>query len=544
MLRITVHDDTDAWRLQLEGKLAAALVAEAQTTWASRTARKRIVVDLTGVTVVDDAGCKLLEEMNQAGAQFVAGGVEMKALVSEIKGESKGKWSCKKACHLVGVLALVMWVQSVAVKAQGISATAQGSPSATVRLTLKDAVALALRQNPEVAIANLNLVERGENRKIARSALLPQATAEAAQQVNRENVASLFGESVPGFPGHTGPFWTTRAGGTVSAPLLDLTLWRRWQAARESVHTADMQRITARELNAQLVVSQYLGSLRTTADVKAAESRRDLAKALFDLATDLQKSGVGTGIDTLRANVQYQNERQRYSEAETQRKIELYGLGRLLNLDPSQNVELADASSFFETPAVNQDASLTQAYEARPEMKTVLSEMRANEFQKRAARSERLPRVSAEGGWSLFGLGPSNMIPVYEFGATVQVPLFTGGRIGAEEATADIELKKLQQTERDLRNQIAVEVKSAVAQLDAARVEVEAANLGVNLAQESVRQAQDRFRAGVANNIEVITAQDELARANDNQITALYRYNQSRADLARATGRMEALYAQ
>ncbi len=86
-------------------------------------------------------------------------------------------------------------------------------------------------------------------------------------------------------------------------------------------------------------------------------------------------------------------------------------------------------------------------------------------------------------------------------------------------------------------------MKSAVAQIEAARTEVDAANLGVNFAAESVRQARDRFRAGVANNIEVITAQDGLARANDNQITALYRYNQSRADLARATGKMEELYA-
>ena len=58
-----------------------------------------------------------------------------------------------------------------------------------------------------------------------------------------------------------------------------------------------------------------------------------------------------------------------------------------------------------------------------------------------------------------------------------------------------------------------------------------------------VEQARDRFQAGVANNIEVITAQDELSRANDNQIGALYRYNQSRADLARSVGQMEALYA-
>ena len=63
--------------------------------------------------------------------------------------------------------------------------------------------------------------------------------------------------------------------------------------------------------------------------------------------------------------------------------------------------------------------------------------------------------------------------------------------------------------------------RSAAALIGAARVEVDAANLGVNLAQEAVTQAQDRFRAGVANNIEVISAQDQLARANDNQISAL-----------------------
>jgi outer membrane protein len=77
----------------------------------------------------------------------------------------------------------------------------------------------------------------------------------------------------------------------------------------------------------------------------------------------------------------------------------------------------------------------------------------------------------------------------------------------------------------------------------AARSEVDVANQAVGLANEEVTQARDRFQAGVANNIEVISAQDALARANDNQIVALYRYNQARADLARATGQMEAVYA-
>ena len=47
----------------------------------------------------------------------------------------------------------------------------------------------------------------------------------------------------------------------------------------------------------------------------------------------------------------------------------------------------------------------------------------------------------------------------------------------------------------------------------------------------------------MSNNVEVTTAQDALARANDNQIEALYRYNQARADLARAIGQIEDLYA-
>ena len=106
-----------------------------------------------------------------------------------------------------------------------------------------------------------------------------------------------------------------------------------------------------------------------------------------------------------------------------------------------------------------------------------------------------------------------------------------------------LEVKKLEQQRQEQANQIALDVKTAAAQLESARNEVQVANLGVQLAQEEVIQARDRFQAGVANNIEVISAQDSLSRANDNQIQALSRYNQARADLARATGQMQNLYS-
>jgi outer membrane protein TolC len=291
------------------------------------------------------------------------------------------------------------------------------------------------------------------------------------------------------------------------------------------------------------VVSQYLGSLRSSADVSAAQSRVELAKALFDQASDMQRNGVGTAIDTLRSNVQYQNEQQRLIEARTALETSLFALARLLNIDPHQPVELSDLSEFFHTPAFSADETMERAFAERPEMKSLASQIRAAELEKRAAQDTRLPRLELNGQWSEEGLSPASAIPAYNFAVGLNVPLYTGGRIRAEIATADLNVKKLAQQQADLRNQIAQEVKTATAQLDAAKTEVDVANLGVDLARQEVTQARDRFQAGVANNIEVITAQDELARANDNQIAALYRYNQARADLAHATGQMESLYA-
>jgi hypothetical protein len=112
------------------------------------------------------------------------------------------------------------------------------------------------------------------------------------------------------------------------------------------------------------------------------------------------------------------------------------------------------------------------------------------------------------------------------------VLFYTGGSLEMDE-----------QQKADLRNQIALEVKTALINLGSARNEVQVTNSSVQLSNEEVDQARDRFRAGVANNIEVIQAQDSLARANDNQIAALYRFNQARADLARSIGQMEKIYA-
>jgi outer membrane protein TolC len=421
--------------------------------------------------------------------------------------------------------------------------SARGQDINPLKLTLKEAVQLALKQNPQVQVANLNLAQSVQDRNIARAGLLPQAGFETLDRAVRFNIYAEFGSRFPGIPEHAGPFQFFQAGPNFSMPVFDLTLWRRWQSAHQGIRASEAQETGVREQTALLVVSQYLGALRAGAAVVAARSRVDLAQALYDQAFDLQKNGVGTGLDTLRANVELQNEKQRLIEAQTQEEVALYGLVRLLNLDPHQKVELADKPSFFQTPEFEASQSLEQAFITRPEMKALEAQERIALLGKKTASESRLPSINFSGNWAYQGLSLPSAIPSYIFQVSLDVPLFTSGRIHAQIARSDLEIKKVAQERADLRDQIGLEVKTAVVQLQSARHEVDVANLGVKLAQEEVAQARDRFQAGVANNIEVITAQDALARANDNQIAALYGYNQSRADLAHAIGQTEGLYA-
>ncbi len=545
MLRITVFEELQT--LKLEGRLTGRWVAELEKCWQRMAGghRRPFTVDLEGVTFIDEAGKNLLEHMADQGAALKAAAPLTRCICDQIRERHRAFHTAvktllgKREVIIVLFLPLLLLLSSARTSAQATPA-AGGD---TIRLTLRDAVHMALKQNPQVQVAVLNTAQAAEDKNIARSALLPQMGGEALWRYQRLNTAALIGGVSTNFPPVIGPFQILQGGPVFSANIFDLTLWRRWQASSAGFRGSQAQQLGVREQIVLLTVSQYLGILRASADVKAAQSRVELAQALYDLAADLQKNGVGTGIDTLRANVQLQNEKQRLIQADTARRTALFGLQRLLNLDPRRPVELSDEVSFFETPQIDVNQTLEQAWETRPELKALRAREQAAQAAKRAAWEQRIPRLTSQGQWGYQGLTWGASIPAYQVQLTADMPLFTGGRIQAENARADLELRKVAQDRQELRNLIALQVNTAVAELGAARNEVEVANQGVQLAQEEVVQARDRFQAGVANNIEVITAQDEMARASDNQIAALYRYNQARADLAHAVGQMESLYS-
>jgi len=559
MLRITTEKKRSKTVLSVEGRLAGALVATLEQCWKELRAaspQEKFYVDLCGVSFIDAAGKMLLQEMYRQGGQLVADGCLNQAIVKEIIGRQKAggrgeEGKDHKGTPIIFYLALLgLLFGASGAKAQEKPQEKSDMPANTqavepLRLTLDQAVSLALKQNPTAQIAVLEAAQAVQDKNIARADLLPRADLQSSDSVRRINLEEELGSAIPfpGIPGHVGPLNIFNAGPTFGTPVFDLTLWNRYRSAKDSANASRATSLSTREQVILLVVSQYIGTLRAMATVEASQSRVDLAQALYDQAADLQKEGVGTGIDTLRANVELQNEKQALLVAETDRDASLFALSRLLDLDPRREIALSDSLSFFETPQPDVNTSLDEALAARQEWKALDSEVKAAEHDKKASQDLRLPTLRVDGNWAYEGTRLNNGIPVYNYQASFNLPLFTGGRTHAEIVKSDLQLKVLDEQKADLRNQISLDVKTALLNLKSARNQVAVSTLGVQLAKEEVDQARDRFKAGVANNIEVIQAQDALSRANDNEIAALYRFNQARADYARSIGQMEKIYA-
>jgi outer membrane protein len=172
----------------------------------------------------------------------------------------------------------------------------------------------------------------------------------------------------------------------------------------------------------------------------------------------------------------------------------------------------------------------------------IASEQRAAHLQTKEASEQRLPSITFGGTYFEQGRVFRDSIPAYRYTGDLHIPLWTSGRISAEIAQARLQEERLAEQRRDLANGVLQQVLTAIEQLQALSNAVAVANNALDLARQEVAQAQRRFEAGVYTTIEVITAHDELARASNNQIEALYRFNQARADLARATGDAENVY--
>ena len=115
-------------------------------------------MDLCGVSFIDAAGKVLLKEIHQQGGRLIAEGCLNQAIVQEIEGgaEKPGCWGKKKGSHIIFYVTFFSLLVTPAIARAGApkqSALPGTAPTGALRLTLDQAVSLALKQNPTAQIA-------------------------------------------------------------------------------------------------------------------------------------------------------------------------------------------------------------------------------------------------------------------------------------------------------------------------------------------------------------------------------------------------------
>jgi outer membrane protein len=438
------------------------------------------------------------------------------------------------------LLLLILGMKAEAMKAQDASSEDKKDQ----KLTLNGAVDLALKQNLDIQIANIETATRQQDRVIARSELLPHAGFETDESDNRYNLRAQIGIQIPlpQVPHSIGPYQAVHVGPTFSAPVFDLTLIREYQASGHRLLASRADEQTVREETVLLTVSEYMAHLRALASITAAESRVELATRLAYQADDLLRDGVASKIDVSRSQVRLREEQQRLIDAQRDGDTTIYALKRIMNVSDSQKIEFADQQDFFQTPSLDLSDPLATALVQRPELHSLAESIKAAQSAHKAAMAESLPKVTFDGFWDEQGQAFDAVTPGYQYRVSMRVPIFTGGRLRAERKSTALAEQRTQKQLAQERNQVTEQVRDGQVELQSALHQVDLGRQEVQLANEEVTLSQGRFQSGVTDNIEVTQAQDSLARANDTEIGALFRYNIARAQLARAVGNVEQTY--
>jgi HAE1 family hydrophobic/amphiphilic exporter-1 len=214
----------------------------------------------------------------------------------------------------------------------------------------------------------------------------------------------------------------------------------------------------------------------------------------------------------------------------------------------------------------SEEESLDVAYEERPEMEQSELEIENRETLRKYYSNQRLPRLAVEGSVQLQGLGgdenpnrlsfdeePEPIPPQFNspsdafnqiWGADFTTwrvlgifsyPLFNRTARG-NYMKASAELDRSVIAFSQVKDNIALDVRSAIRQIENSLRAIEAAKVSIELAEEVVSNEQERLNVGIGTTREVLEAQRDLIDAGVREITAVTSYNIALAELDYAKG--------
>jgi outer membrane protein len=421
---------------------------------------------------------------------------------------------------------------SVRVQAQAVPPPPDASTSAVgtaMQLTLQQAEAIALKNNPQITIGRLRALAAQQYVREARSALLPNAylslTAVDANPGSRLAAGSL-----------TNSVLYSRAADGVSVSQLVTDFGRTTNLLSSSEYNAKAEDQTAAATRADilLVVDQaFYNSLETKALVTVAEETVRARQTLVDKVQALTNAKLKSDIDLSFSNVDLARGKLLLLEAQNNYQTSLAALSAILGYPDEQNFQLIEETTAVSQPAADVAPLIQQALQQRPEIKAMQFEVESAQKFGSAEHDLVRPTINALG---VVGQAPvrDNHIESWygAVGVNINIPVFNGFLYNARGKAADLQTEAERQKLLDTRNNIARDVRNAWHDSLRAFERLSVTQQLRDQAKLSLDLAKARYDLGLGSIVEFTQAELQKTEADIQDTDAKYQYRLTQIVLA------------
>lgn len=423
-------------------------------------------------------------------------------------------------------------------------ATAQEAAS---RLTMLDAIGLALKQNPAIKESKEKVTSAKDQIGVSRAGLLPQLNFQGSYYYGNAFAASpgLLSATTPAGPGGISGFPSSFGNEasnyyiyrfTVNQLLFDFGKTPGQVAgSRASLQQAGEDLAGTRQQVALDTRTAYYGYLSALKALKVAEENVRQNQELLKQAQGFYQAGVRARIDVTKAEANLFDAEAGLIRAKNLVNVSRVGLMTVLGLKTWPYGALEDILEVEDRPQ-NLDDLRAQALNQRPEILRNRYQQEGGQAAIRVARAGFYPALNstASYGWqgATYPLNDS-----WWLGVTMNVPLFQGLGTANSLRQARANLRASKANAEVLTLDITKEVEQTFLDVNSAREVIRATKKAREAAAENLRLAAGRYKTGVGNIIEVTDAQVQFAQADLNYVRALYDYRVAEAKLDKAVGK-------
>jgi outer membrane protein TolC len=409
----------------------------------------------------------------------------------------------------------------------------KADPSQAVPLTLQEAIDVALTQHPTIHIGQTTIEAAQQRVKQQVAGYLPQGRYTYTYSRQQRTSSSATGGIQVQQQGFSQLFNFHSTNFNFSQLLFDFgrTLDAiRSASATVEANTADLE--TTRQtvvFNTKQAYYSVLASQRLlqVADETVRQTQKHLedAQARFDV-------GVAPRFDVTQAQVQLSNALLNQVTARNNVALARETLRTAMGVTGPFLFTLVDTLD-RRTLTLKDEDLVAQAYTKRPELLSIQAQQRATSEQVSALQKQYLPSITGNAQYNWTG----REYPLQQgwlWGVTLTFPLFDDILTVAQVGEAKANLRGLQAQEENLRQQVTLEVRQSMLNVQQAEESVRVSEATVGQARENLTIAEGRYSAGVGNIIELTDAQVLLTSAQANSIQALATYKTAVAQLEKA----------